>query len=44
MAETVSWLGLLTGMYFKYLTAAAELAVQVFGSIHGDIFIAVRGQ
>jgi len=39
-AEAVSWVGLLTGMYFKYLTDAGEAGVKVFGPIHGAIFIA----
>lgn len=40
VAEAVSWVGLLTGMYFKYLTDAGELGVRIFGPIHGGIFIA----
>ena len=39
IAEALSWLGLLTGMYFKYLTDAGELGVQVFGPIHGGVFV-----
>lgn len=39
-AEAVSWAGLLTGMYFKYLTDAGELGVRIFGPIHGGIFVA----
>jgi integral membrane protein len=39
IAEALSWLGLLTGMYFKYLTDAGELGVQIFGPIHGGIFV-----
>ena len=39
IAEAVSWLGLLTGMYFKYLTDAGELGVKVFGPLHGGIFV-----
>lgn len=38
--EAISWAGLLTGMYFKYLTDAGELGVKVFGPIHGGIFVA----
>lgn len=38
-AEAVSWAGLLTGMYFKYLTDAGELGVKVFGPIHGAVFL-----
>ena len=40
-AEAVSWVGLLTGMYFKYLgSPQTEVGVKVFGPIHGGIFIA----
>ena len=40
-AEAVSWVGLLVGMYFKYLgTPRTEIGVKVFGPIHGGIFIA----
>lgn len=39
-AEAVSWAGLLTGMYFKYLTDAGDVGVRIFGPIHGGIFIA----
>lgn len=41
LAEAVSWVGLLTGMYFKYLgTPRTEIGVKVFGMAHGLIFIA----
>lgn len=40
IAEAISWAGLLTGMYFKYLTDAGELGVKIFGPIHGAVFIA----
>ena len=41
LAEAVSWVGLLVGMYFKYLgTPRTELGVKVFGMAHGVIFIA----
>jgi integral membrane protein len=40
-AEAVSWVGLLVGMYFKYLGSPRnELGVKVFGMAHGLIFIA----
>ena len=39
-AEAVSWAGLLTGMYFKYLTDSGDLGVRIFGPIHGGIFVA----
>jgi integral membrane protein len=41
MAEAVSWVGLLVGMYFKYVgTPRTEVGVKVFGMTHGLIFIA----
>ena len=41
LLEAVSWVGLLTGMYFKYLgSPRTEIGVKVFGPIHGGIFIA----
>ncbi len=40
-AEAVSWVGLLVGMYFKYLgSPRTEVGVKVFGPVHGGIFIA----
>ena len=40
-AEAVSWVGLLVGMYFKYLgTPQTEVGVKVFGPVHGGVFIA----
>jgi integral membrane protein len=40
-AEALSWIGLLVGMYFKYVgTPQTEIGVKVFGPIHGGIFIA----
>lgn len=39
-AEAVSWVGLLTGMYFKYLgVPRTEVGVKVFGPLHGAIFV-----
>lgn len=41
LLEAVSWVGLLGGMYFKYLgTSRTEIGVKVFGMVHGLIFIA----
>lgn len=41
LAEAVSWVGLLVGMYFKYLgSPRTEIGVKVFGMAHGLIFIA----
>jgi integral membrane protein len=40
-AEALSWVGLLVGMYFKYLSSPqTEIGVKVFGPVHGGIFIA----
>src|SRR4051794_25417270 len=40
-AEAVTWIGLLTGMYFKYLgTPRTEIGVKIFGMAHGLVFIA----
>lgn len=40
-AEAASWIGLLTGMYFKYLgTPRTEVGVKLFGPVHGAIFVA----
>jgi integral membrane protein len=39
-AEAASWLGLLVGMFFKYVVDAGEQGVQVFGPIHGGVFVA----
>ena len=41
LLEAVSWVGLLVGMYFKYLRSPrTEVGVKVFGMAHGLIFIA----
>ncbi len=41
LAEAVSWVGLLVGMYFKYLgSPRTEIGVKVFGMAHGLIFVA----
>jgi integral membrane protein len=40
VAEAVTWAGLLTGMVLKYVTHSTELGVQVFGMLHGVVFIA----
>ena len=39
-AEAFSWAGLLTGMFVKYVADAGEQGVQVFGPIHGTVFLA----
>jgi integral membrane protein len=40
VAEALSWVGLLAGMYVKYVPETTELGVKVFGPIHGGIFLA----
>jgi integral membrane protein len=41
LAEAVTWVGLLIGMYFKYLgTPRTEIGVKIFGMAHGLVFIA----
>ena len=40
VAEALSWVGLLIGMYVKYVPETTELGVQIFGPIHGGIFLA----
>ena len=39
--EAVTWVGLLVGMYFKYLgSPRTEIGVKIFGMAHGLVFIA----
>lgn len=40
VAEALSWLGLLVGMYFKHIAGTTEAGVKIFGPIHGGIFVA----
>ncbi len=41
LLEAVSWVGLLLGMYFKYLgSPRTEIGVKVFGMAHGLVFVA----
>ncbi|QZS57679.1 DUF3817 domain-containing protein [Rhodococcus opacus] len=38
--EAFTWLGLLSGMAFKYLPADGnEIGVKIFGPIHGGVFV-----
>ena len=39
VAEAISWLGLLAGMFVKYVPETSEIGVQVFGPVHGGIFL-----
>ena len=41
ITEAVSWIGLLIGMYFKYLgIPRTEVGVKIFGPVHGAVFVA----
>ena len=41
LAEALTWVGLLIGMYFKYLgSPRTEIGVKIFGMAHGLVFIA----
>jgi integral membrane protein len=40
VAEVVTWTLLLLGMVLKYVTRTTDLAVTVFGLVHGVVFIA----
>ena len=40
VAEALSWVGLLIGMYVKYVPETTELGVKIFGPIHGGVFVA----
>ncbi|MCK0112119.1 DUF3817 domain-containing protein [Ornithinimicrobium sp. F0845] len=39
ITEAFTWLGLLVGMYFKHVAETTEVGVQVFGPLHGAMFI-----
>ncbi len=39
VAEACSWLGLLIGMFVKYVLDTSELGVKIFGPIHGAVFV-----
>ncbi|MDM4718860.1 DUF3817 domain-containing protein [Micromonospora sp. WMMA1363] len=40
IAEAISWVALLAGMAVKYGPPDNELGVQIFGPIHGGLFLA----
>ena len=40
VAEAITWGLLLIGMFLKYVTRTTEVGVQVFGMVHGVVFIA----
>lgn len=37
--EALTWLGLLIGMFLKYVTETTELVVWQFGRVHGVAFV-----
>ncbi|GAA1405884.1 DUF3817 domain-containing protein [Catellatospora coxensis] len=39
IAETFSWVGLLIGMFFKYIVVKNDIGVFVFGRVHGAMFV-----
>ena len=39
IAEALSWTGLLAGMFVKWVLGTSELGVQVFGPVHGALFV-----
>lgn len=40
IAEALSWAGLLIGMFFKWVVGSTEVGVQIFGPVHGGVFVA----
>jgi integral membrane protein len=40
VVEAMTWLGLLIGMYVKWIAGTSEVGVKVFGPLHGGVFIA----
>lgn len=39
VVEALTWVGLLAGMYVKYLGSGSERGVEIFGMLHGIAFI-----
>ncbi|WP_017592620.1 DUF3817 domain-containing protein [Nocardiopsis potens] len=37
--EAATWVGLLIGMFFKYVVVGDEIGVKIFGPLHGVAFI-----
>lgn len=37
--EALSWIGLLIGMFFKWVLETTERGVQIMGPVHGAMFI-----
>lgn len=40
VAEACSWIGLLIGMFVKYVPETSEIGVKIFGPVHGAVFVA----
>jgi integral membrane protein len=40
LAEACSWVGLLAGMFVKWVLQSSERGVQIFGPVHGGVFVA----
>ncbi len=40
IAEAITWILLLTGMFLKYVTHTTDVGVRVFGTLHGAVFLA----
>jgi integral membrane protein len=40
IAEALSWIGLLAGMFVKYVPETSEIGVKIFGPVHGAVFVA----
>jgi len=40
IAEACSWAGLLVGMFVKYVVVYDDIGVQIFGPVHGALFVA----
>lgn len=38
-AEAFTWAGLLVGMYFKHVAETSQVGVQIFGPLHGAMFL-----
>lgn len=43
LAEACSWAALLVGMFVKYVVVHNEVGVQIFGPVHGAMFIGYVG-
>lgn len=39
VVEAFSWLGLLIGMFFKWILKTSDIGVTIFGPIHGGVFV-----